>query len=90
MSEYRAWPVPLGQADPRFWFPARPLAEALDEVAPDVILLDARIRAYFDNVTDDPRTQEAMAWIADRGYVRTAVIDDPTYGRMDVYWAGGD
>lgn len=88
--EYRAWPVPLGQADPRFWFPARPLAEALDEVDPDVILLDARMRAYFDTAADDPRPQAALDWMADRGYERMAVVEDVTYGRMDIYWVEGD
>jgi hypothetical protein len=82
--DYRAWPVPLWLADPAHRSPPLALEEALDEVAPDVILLDPRMRQVFAG-TADGSLHPALAWMQERGFVLRAVVDDPTYGRMDVY-----
>ena len=42
--EYRSWAVPILQSDPSFWSPPKSLPQALDDIAPDTILIDTRIR----------------------------------------------
>ncbi len=81
--DYRAWPVPLFQTDPSYRPQPLTLEEALDRLAPEVILLDPRIRAYFQQDANVGR--EAYEWMDSRGYLQVAVIEDPTYGRMEVH-----
>ena len=84
--DYRAWPAPLWQADAAHWSPPLSMGAALDVVAPDVILMDDRMRGYFaDAPSADPRPRAALAWMQQHGFALLAVIDDPTYGRMEVY-----
>ena len=83
--EYRGWLVPLGLADEASGSPA-PLDDALDRIAPDVILIDPRLRAYFEHAdASDPKPRLAADWMARRGYVRIAVVDDATYGAMHIF-----
>ncbi len=84
--DYRAWLVPLLQADPTYWSPSLSMDEALDQIAPEVILIDSRLQAYFDSaVATDPKPHAIRAWMNDRGYVRAAVVTDRTYGPMEIY-----
>jgi hypothetical protein len=84
--DYRAWPVPLWQADASRWSPPLTMAEALDRIAPDVILIDSRMQAYFASAAPtDARPHEALAWMASRGFTLSAVVEDRTYGRMEIY-----
>ena len=67
------------------------MAQALDDVAPDTILIDIRMRDYL---TSPPRPnaadpQDALSWMAQRGFERIAQVDDPTYGLMEIYRAPG-
>ena len=89
--EYRSWAVPIFQSDPTFGSPPKSLSQALDDVAPDTILIDPRMRGYL---TALPRSraaapQDALAWMAQRGFERVAKVDDPTYGLMEIYQAPG-
>jgi hypothetical protein len=84
--DYRAWLVPLWQADPARWQPPLRMAAALDRVAPDVILIDWRLRAYFASAPpEDARPRDALAWMEAQGFRLQAVVDDRTYGRIEIY-----
>jgi hypothetical protein len=49
-------------------------------------LIDSRLQAYFDStVATDSKPHAIRAWMNDRGYVRTAVVTDRTYGPMEIY-----
>jgi hypothetical protein len=78
--EYRSFLVPLNLADEGV-----PLDQALTEVAPDVVLLDARMRAYFDQADLRADHDRLYAWLSQHTGVVIARIDDPTYGLMEVY-----
>ncbi len=73
--DYRDWLVPMADD--------RSLPAALDEVAPDVLLLDDAVRLFF---SERPAESAALrAWSARRGFERSAVVEDETYGRIEVY-----
>jgi 4-amino-4-deoxy-L-arabinose transferase-like glycosyltransferase len=87
--DYRTWYVPLVQADPIYSQPSIPIGQVLDHLAPDVILVDPRLRAYLDEPAARPGAAdpgEVTAWMASRGYHVVAVVDNPTYGQMQIYW----
>ena len=89
--EYRSWAVPIFQSDPALWLPPKSMSQALDDVAPDTILIDIRMRDYLA-AAPRPRAadpQDALAWMAQRGFERVAQVDDPTYGRMEIYRTPG-
>lgn len=81
--DYRSWFVPILQSDPNYWQPPRPIAAALDDIMPDVILIDPRMREYLES--PDAPSAEIFAWMVHRGYVLTATIEDATYGSMEIY-----
>jgi hypothetical protein len=84
--EYRSWFVPLRRADPLLFASAPTIDQALDDVAPDVVLIDARMRAYFAAApASDPVPPAIRAWMDRRGFRRRAVVDDETYGRMEIF-----
>ena len=84
--DYRAWGVPLLHADGSYGLPPLPLDQTLDSITPDVILIDVRLRTYFDNApAADLRPGIIRQWMERRGYARVTVIEDKTYGRMEVY-----
>jgi hypothetical protein len=88
--DYRSWAVPLMQADLADWSGPLSVEVALDKLSPDVILVDARIRAYFENAPEtDLKIQAVQDWMERRGYERVAVIDDSTYGVMEIFHATG-
>jgi hypothetical protein len=74
---YRSFLVPLNWADL-----GEPLDQALEDVDPDVVLLDARMRAYFASVPDGARFN---SWLTDHSARLLGEVDDPTYGLMQVY-----
>jgi hypothetical protein len=78
--DYRSFLVPLNLADL-----GMPLDQALTDVDPDVVLLDARMRTYFespDAAGDDARFE---SWLAQHDARLIGSVDDPTYGLMQVY-----
>jgi hypothetical protein len=78
--EYRSFLVPLNLADEGV-----PLDEALARVAPDVVLLDAKMRDYFNSPEVDRDRDRFLRWLGAHGGRLIASIDDPTYGLMEVY-----
>ncbi len=74
---YRTFLVPLNMADLGV-----PLDQALASVDPDVVLLDARMRAYFLNAPDGALFSR---WLANHDARLLGEVDDPTYGRMQIY-----
>jgi hypothetical protein len=82
--DYRSFLVPLTLADPRSQAQPVPLDEALDRVAPDVVLLDARLRDYFagDGAPDGARFS---AWLRTHDAALVDRWDDPTYGLTEIY-----
>jgi 4-amino-4-deoxy-L-arabinose transferase-like glycosyltransferase len=92
LSEFRytSWLVPVWWSDPRFTDTPVPLDEALERVAPDVILIDSDMGRYFDALTDaaHPDHERLLAWrrfAEGHGAALIATIDDPTYGTMQVW-----
>ncbi len=84
--DYTSWFVPLLQANPRYWFPPLSIDEALDNIAPDVVLIDSRLGAGpGGSPASDPKLHPIYDWIVRRGYAQAAVIADPTYGIMEIY-----
>jgi 4-amino-4-deoxy-L-arabinose transferase-like glycosyltransferase len=82
-TDYRSWVVPLLQKEVYYWSPPRPLPESLSALSPDVILIDRRMAELF---AAQPETAEVIqAWMDQEGYKRVAVVDDVTYGRMEIY-----
>jgi hypothetical protein len=82
--DVRSFLVPITWADPRSQSPPVPLDEGLDRIAPDIVLLDPRLRDYFatDGATDGANFE---GWLERHRGRLIDQIDDPTYGRMDVY-----
>ena len=80
--DYRSFLVPLNWADEGL-----PLDQGLARVAPDIVLVDARMRDYFysnspDVVADRDRF---YGWLEQHGGTVIGRVDDPTYGLMEVY-----
>jgi hypothetical protein len=78
--DYRSFLVPLNWADEGL-----PLDDGLSRVAPDVLLLDARMRAYFDAPEVAADHARLAGWMAAHSAELVGQVDDPTYGRMDIY-----
>ena len=80
--DYRSFFVPLALADEGLL-----LDEALDQMAPDTLLFDARLRAYFGPAGDASATDKARFadWLRRQQAVLVGAVDDPTYGLMEVY-----
>ena len=81
--------VPLHRTLARFTEQPVSFAEAVDGLAPDVFVVDQVLRDFFrDN--DDPGAEfhglaaDVQRWVAERGR-SIAVLEDPTYGRVEVY-----
>ncbi|MBV9359333.1 MAG: hypothetical protein JO023_27805 [Chloroflexi bacterium] len=85
--DVRSFLVPITWADPLSQLPPVPLGAGLDRIAPDVVLLDPRLHDYF--ATDGARDGAQFQRWLERHHARLIdQIDDPTYGRMDVYQVG--
>jgi hypothetical protein len=78
--EYRSFLVPLNWADEGL-----PLDQGLSRVAPDIVLLDARMRAYFDQPDVRADHDRFYSWLGQHAGQIIGRIDDPTYGLMEVY-----
>lgn len=81
--DYRSWYVPLGQSNPEFLQPPVSMEEALNDIDPTIILIDPRLRVLFE---DEPQIAESVFnWMAQQGFEQTAVVQDQTYGQIDIY-----
>jgi 4-amino-4-deoxy-L-arabinose transferase-like glycosyltransferase len=82
--DYRSFLVPLNWADEGV-----PLDVGLARVAPDVVLVDARMRDYFNSNSSSPNVAADRArfnlWLDQHGGTLIGRVDDPTYGLMEVY-----
>jgi 4-amino-4-deoxy-L-arabinose transferase-like glycosyltransferase len=78
--DYRSFLVPLNWADEGV-----ALDEALARVAPDVVLVDARMRDYFNSPDVAADRARFFQWLEQHNGTVIGRIDDPTYGLMEVY-----
>ena len=78
--DYRSFLVPLNWADEGL-----PLDQGLARVAPDVVLLDARMRDYFNSPDVAADTARFFQWLEHHGGTVIGRVDDPTYGLMEIY-----
>lgn len=79
---YRSWAVPIMLAGSD-GFSTLTLVQALDQVAPDVILLDDRMRAYF--IKHPKQAQIFNLWQAEQEFELIDIVEDTSYGRMEIY-----
>jgi hypothetical protein len=91
--DVRSFWVPLQWTDARLVPDPVPLDVALDRLAPGVVILDERMRAYFQRPGQGAPVPEATAafwrWMERRGARVVLRVEDPTYGTMEVYEIGG-
>jgi hypothetical protein len=80
-TQYRALIVALDWMDPHT--ENLTFEQALDQVGPDYLLLDTRMRAFFDQSPDTRLDLEG--WLHARQGRLVREVDDPTYGNMEVY-----
>jgi hypothetical protein len=80
--DYRTWAVPLLQADAKYWTPPLTIDQALTNLDPDVVLLDTRLRALL--ATAPEVASPVYGWLAEEGFALVGVVDDPTYGQMEI------
>jgi len=84
--EYRSWSVPFGQTAATAGPLEVTLPQALDRLAPHIVLIDAKMRGYFNRAAPtDPRPQLVVEWLRRRGYTRVALVQDHTYGAMEIF-----
>ena len=85
--DYRSWVVPLAWTDPSNEPAALTLDAALERVAPDIVLVDQRMREYF--AAPAYRGQENAArfsqWLLRHDGRLIGRVDDATYGLMEIY-----
>jgi 4-amino-4-deoxy-L-arabinose transferase-like glycosyltransferase len=78
-TDYRSFVVPLAWLDPG----GLPLDQGLDRLAPDAVLLDDRVESFLSY---EPVARAGLdTWLAAHGARLVDQVDDPTYGRMQVY-----
>jgi hypothetical protein len=78
--DYRSFLVPLNWADEGL-----PLDQGLARVAPNVVLLDARMRTYFDSPEVAADRGRFYGWLGQNGARVIGRVQDPTYGLMEIY-----
>ena len=88
--DYRTWLVAMNLTLPRYYSEAMPLDAALDQVAPDVILIDRIMAAHFERARDPDhafhdRRRAFDAFMLRRDARLVCTIPDTTYGTMNVY-----
>ena len=82
-TDYRSFVVPLSWMDADHRPAPVPFDAGLDALAPEVVLLDDRMRVYLSYVPDARARFEA--WLAARDATLVDQIADPTYGLMEIY-----
>jgi hypothetical protein len=92
-AAYRNILVPIFWASDKYVPQPRPFAQTADTIPPDTLLLD-QIMLDFLDATADPADQlhplylEIQAYLKQRQAYRLGVVEDPTYGRMEIYRLG--
>jgi 4-amino-4-deoxy-L-arabinose transferase-like glycosyltransferase len=87
--DYRSWLVPILLSDSLYTQHRVTLDSALEEIAPDILLVDRDMRSYFDEIADpaNPRHNdhiELERYLKRHAAQQAAVLDDTTYGRMEI------
>ncbi|MBV9543354.1 MAG: hypothetical protein JOY61_03145 [Chloroflexi bacterium] len=79
---YRSFLVPLLLADE-----GMPLDQALEKLPADILLFDSRLRTYFGPDGDASQTdrERLSSWMRRHDAELVGTVDDPTYGRMEIY-----
>ena len=83
---YLSWLVPLMWVHDKG--PDRlTMDQALDRAAPDIVLFDRRMRSHFLQLerAGDHAPALYREWLSTNGASLIAVVDDPTYGKMEIY-----
>lgn len=81
--DYRSWFVPMAQIRDVTAHPPPSLPEALTAVDPTVILIDHDIQAMWEANLE--MGQAFYDWRNDAGFVLQGVVEDETYGRMEIW-----
>jgi hypothetical protein len=86
---YTSWLLPVWQSDARFTDNVRPLDAAIDGIAPDFILMDSAMAAWFESISspahaDHARSVQWQAYQRRHNVTLVAVVADATYGEVRV------
>lgn len=89
-TDYRAYWVPLRWSDPKLVPQPIPFDAALERVAPEFVLLDAGMRAYFDEIADPEAPGHHLlvgfeTWLARHDGQLIGRVEDATYGTMEIF-----
>jgi 4-amino-4-deoxy-L-arabinose transferase-like glycosyltransferase len=93
-TDYRALILPFILSDSRYTPNPAPVDQTLAALEPDVILIDARMDAYLDEIAL-PNHPDHGKWVAFWGFMErrgarlAAQVEDDSYGPMRVYWLDG-
>lgn len=87
---YRTWILPVFLSSPQFYHAPVDLDQALEQVDPDVVLIDQHMSEFFERVANptDPQHDDYQAYerfMTAHGAVLAGVVDDPHYGRIEVF-----
>lgn len=91
--EYRTWLLPLFMADEALYDERLTLEEALEQVDPDVVLIDRHMAQLFSDMVEPAHSYHALLgeyqrFMRQRGAVLLGVVEDRDYGQIQVYWVG--
>jgi hypothetical protein len=82
-TDFRSFLVPLNWADEGL-----PLDQGLSRVAPGVVILDSRLRDYFDEPSVAGDRDRLYTWLGDHSARMVGRVDDPTYGLFEIFEVG--
>lgn len=82
--DYISWLVPLYRA--RDIYQPIPVEAALDQIDPQVVLIDPAMRRYLSNPPPgDSIPTQIQVWMDLKGFQPVATIEDVTYGMMEIF-----
>jgi 4-amino-4-deoxy-L-arabinose transferase-like glycosyltransferase len=85
-TDYRSWFVPLALAGGRYEPFVQSIRTSLDQFQPQFVLIDPQMRNYLENSSpEDQRVAAIKQWLMENHYASQYTVDDPTYGRIDIY-----
>lgn len=85
--DVRTFAVPVLWTDPVFTQPPITLTAGLDRIAPDVVIIDPRMREYFayPGAPNQANAQALQDWLAGHQARLVKTIDDLTYGTFEIF-----
>jgi len=84
--DFRSWATVFLRSSPATTTRPEPVETVLDDIAPDLILIDERMLDYFAGTgVENARPAVLRAWMEARRFTRAEVLQDRTYGRMEVW-----